>query len=260
MVNYFRLTADRRLLFGGGESYGWRFPADIAGVVRPRMLGVFPELARRRRSTHAWGGHAGDHRQPDAGLPAAGGRASSPPPAIPGTGVAMATLAGKLMAEAVRGTAERFDVFAALPQPALPRRRRAALAASGAGDELVRAARPALKCRSGSPSRWRRLPAEPADRAAEGADAARRRDRRGLRALPLRRALGAVLLVRGRWRRAGCGAAATLPFALWALAGAVVADRGDAALAAASSPAATSRSATPSPRPRRCRRRCSGWC
>ena len=36
---------DHRLLFGGGESYGWRFPADIAAVVRPRMLGVFPELA-----------------------------------------------------------------------------------------------------------------------------------------------------------------------------------------------------------------------
>ena len=31
VVNYFRLSADRRLLFGGGESYGWRFPADIAG-------------------------------------------------------------------------------------------------------------------------------------------------------------------------------------------------------------------------------------
>ena len=37
-----------------------------------------------------------------------------------GHGVALATLAGKLMAEAVQGTAGRFDVFATLPQPRFP--------------------------------------------------------------------------------------------------------------------------------------------
>ncbi len=62
-----------------------------------------------------------------------------------GHGVALATLAGKLMAEAVQGTAERFDIFAGAAAAALPRRRRAALAAPRAGDELVRAARPALR-------------------------------------------------------------------------------------------------------------------
>ena len=55
VVNYFRLSADRRLLFGGGESYGWRFPADIAGLVRPRMVAVFPQLAACAID-HAWGG------------------------------------------------------------------------------------------------------------------------------------------------------------------------------------------------------------
>ncbi len=55
VVNYFRLSADRRLLFGGGESYGWRFPSDIAGVVRPRMEAVFPQLAGVPID-HAWGG------------------------------------------------------------------------------------------------------------------------------------------------------------------------------------------------------------
>jgi gamma-glutamylputrescine oxidase len=118
VVNYFRLSADHRLLFGGGESYGWRFPADIAGVVRPRMLRVFPDLADVRID-HAWGGTLAitTNRMPafqrlaPTVFSAAG---------YSGHGVALATLAGKLMAEAVQGTAERFDVFASLPQRDFP--------------------------------------------------------------------------------------------------------------------------------------------
>ena len=55
VVNYFRLSADRRLLFGGGESYGCRFPADIAGVRAAAALGVYPS-SPTSRSTYAWGG------------------------------------------------------------------------------------------------------------------------------------------------------------------------------------------------------------
>ena len=44
VVNYYRLSADTRLLFGGGESYRRRFPADIPSFVRKRMLNVFPQL------------------------------------------------------------------------------------------------------------------------------------------------------------------------------------------------------------------------
>jgi gamma-glutamylputrescine oxidase len=118
VVNYFRLSADRRLLFGGGESYGYRFPADVAAVVRPRMLGVFPQL-RDVAIDYAWGGTLAItvDRMPafqrlGSGLYAAGGYS--------GHGLAIATLAGKLVAEAVQGTAERFDVFASLPQPRFP--------------------------------------------------------------------------------------------------------------------------------------------
>lgn len=118
VVNYFRLSADRRLLFGGGESYGYRFPADIASVVRPRMLRVFPQLADAGID-YAWGGTLAitADRMPafqrlGPGVYAAGGYS--------GHGLAVATLAGKLMAEAVQGTAERFDVFASLPQPRFP--------------------------------------------------------------------------------------------------------------------------------------------
>ncbi|TPE53678.1 NAD(P)/FAD-dependent oxidoreductase [Amaricoccus solimangrovi] len=118
VVNYWRLSADGRMLFGGGESYGYRFPRDIAGLVRPRMLGVYPGLADLR-VTHAWGGTLGItasrmpafQRLPGGIFSAAG---------FSGHGVAMATLAGKLLAEAVAGTAERFDLFAGLPPPAFP--------------------------------------------------------------------------------------------------------------------------------------------
>jgi gamma-glutamylputrescine oxidase len=118
VVNYWRLSADRRLLFGGGETYGWRFPADIAGLVRPRMLEVYPGLADLA-ITHAWGGTLAitTNRMPafqrlDGVAYAAGGYS--------GHGVAIATLAGKLIAEAMQGEAERFDVFAGLPQQGFP--------------------------------------------------------------------------------------------------------------------------------------------
>jgi len=118
VVNYFRLSADRRLLFGGGESYGYRFPRDIAGAVRPRMLAIFPGLAGTPID-YAWGGTLAItvnrlpafQRLGPTRFSAAG---------YSGHGVAMATLAGKLMAEAVQGTAGRFDVFARLPQPRFP--------------------------------------------------------------------------------------------------------------------------------------------
>lgn len=118
VVNYFRLTPDHRLLFGGGESYGWRFPADIGAVVRPRMLAIYPQL-RDARITHAWGGTlaitvnrlpAFQHLAPNI-LSAAG---------YSGHGVALATLAGRAMAEALRGSAARFDLIARLPQPRFP--------------------------------------------------------------------------------------------------------------------------------------------
>lgn len=54
VVNYFRLSADRRLLFGGTESYGYRFPKDIKRLVRKAMLEVYPQL-RETRIDYGWG-------------------------------------------------------------------------------------------------------------------------------------------------------------------------------------------------------------
>jgi gamma-glutamylputrescine oxidase len=55
VIDYYRLSADRRLLFGGGETYRRAFPADIKGFVRKYMLRVYPQLAEARID-FAWGG------------------------------------------------------------------------------------------------------------------------------------------------------------------------------------------------------------
>lgn len=118
VVDYFRLSSDHRLLFGGGESYRRRFPADIAGLVRPRMLRVFPQLADVAID-YAWGGTLAITRNR---LP----HFARLKPEIfvahgySGHGVALASLAGKLIAEAIAGTAERFDVMAGLEVPRFP--------------------------------------------------------------------------------------------------------------------------------------------
>jgi gamma-glutamylputrescine oxidase len=118
VVNYWRLSRDNRLLFGGGESYGWRFPADIAAVVRRPMLAIYPALAGVRID-HAWGGTLAITRTrlPCFRRVAPNVLAAS---ACSGHGVALSTLAGKVLAEAVAGQAGRFDLFAALPQPRFP--------------------------------------------------------------------------------------------------------------------------------------------
>jgi gamma-glutamylputrescine oxidase len=118
VVNYFRLSHDDRLLFGGGESYGWQFPADIAAKVRNPMALVFPQL-RDIEITHAWGGTLGItvNRMPHFARLASNVLSAS---GYSGHGVAMATLGGKLLAEAVAGQAERFDVMANVPTPRFP--------------------------------------------------------------------------------------------------------------------------------------------
>lgn len=117
VVNYWRLSEDNRLLFGGGESYGYRFP-DLIKTVRKPMLEVYPQLANARID-YAWGGTLAItlNRMPCFTRPSRNVLSAS---GYSGHGVAMATLAGKLMAEAVAGQAAGFDLMASLPQPRFP--------------------------------------------------------------------------------------------------------------------------------------------
>lgn len=118
VLNYYRLSPGNRLLWGGGESYGQRFPRDIPALVRRAMRAVYPELADLR-FTHAWGGTLAitGTRMPAFQDLGNGVRAIS---GWSGSGVHMATLGGAIAAEAVSGTAERWDVLAKLPTPAFP--------------------------------------------------------------------------------------------------------------------------------------------
>lgn len=117
VVNYWRLSEDNRLLFGGGESYGYRFP-DILKTVRAPLLKIYPQLADVRIS-HAWGGTLAItmNRMPALMRPHPNVLAAS---ACSGHGVALSTLTGKLLAEAVAGDAEGFDLLSRIPQPRFP--------------------------------------------------------------------------------------------------------------------------------------------
>jgi len=117
VVDYFRLSADNRMLFGGREHYTPSAPRDIAAFVRPRMVAVFPQL-KDARIDHAWGGMVSVtlSRLPDIGrrgnLFYAHGYS--------GQGAILSSLAGKLVAEAIGGAAERFDIMAKVAPPAFP--------------------------------------------------------------------------------------------------------------------------------------------
>jgi gamma-glutamylputrescine oxidase len=117
VVNYWRLSEGNRLLFGGGETYGYRFPDIIKTVSKP-MLQVYPQLAKTRID-YAWGGTLAItvNRMPCFARPGQNILSAS---GYSGHGVAMATLAGKRMAEATAGQAEGFDLMASLPQPRFP--------------------------------------------------------------------------------------------------------------------------------------------
>ena len=117
VVNYWRLSDDNRLLFGGGESYGYRFP-DIIRTVRKPMLGIYPQLADARID-FAWGGTLAITLSRLPCFLRVGPNVLSAS-GYSGHGVALATMAGKVLAEAVAGQAERFDLMASLPTPRFP--------------------------------------------------------------------------------------------------------------------------------------------
>ena len=118
VVNYFRLSHDGRLLFGGGESYGDRFPSDIAATVRKPMLHIFPHLADVPID-YAWGGTLAitTKRLPYLARLAPNMWSAS---GYSGHGVGTATHAGQLIAKAIMGQAAGFDVMARLPVSKFP--------------------------------------------------------------------------------------------------------------------------------------------
>jgi gamma-glutamylputrescine oxidase len=118
VINYFRPTPDGRLLFGGGETYSQRFPADPGAPARAAMERVFPQLTGARVD-HAWGGTLAITRTRAPLFQRLGPRRLAVG-GWSGAGVHMATMGGAIAAEAVRGTLDRWDVLARVPTPEFP--------------------------------------------------------------------------------------------------------------------------------------------
>lgn len=118
VVNYYRMTEDKRFLFGGRESYSIGFPKDISTALVARMQTLFPQL-NGVDITHIWGGTLGITmtRLPALQRPAPNIYSGA---GFSGHGVALSGFAGRIMAEAVAGQAEKFDAMAALPTPVFP--------------------------------------------------------------------------------------------------------------------------------------------
>ena len=118
VVNYFRLTPDYRLLFGGGENYRYAFPKDIDQKVKIAMIDIFPQL-EDTKIDYSWGGTLAvtmnrlpDFRQIGSNIFSASGYS--------GQGLAMATLAGRLISEVIDGYSERFNLLSELPTHKFP--------------------------------------------------------------------------------------------------------------------------------------------
>ena len=118
VLEYFRLSADKRLLFGGRCNYFGDDQKIISSQLKPRMLKIYPQL-RDVAIDYAWGGTIAVpmNRVPQLGRIASNVFYSH---AYSGHGVNVTHLAGEIMADAVGGTAERFDVFSGLRSMPIP--------------------------------------------------------------------------------------------------------------------------------------------
>ncbi|MFC6673300.1 NAD(P)/FAD-dependent oxidoreductase [Marinobacterium aestuariivivens] len=118
LLDYFRLSGDGRLIYGGGVTYGARDPGRVEALIRPNMLKTFPQL-RDVKVDFAW---TGNFLLTLMRLPQFGriGRNIYYAQGYSGHGIASSHLAGRLIGDAIGGQAERFDVFAGLPQYTFP--------------------------------------------------------------------------------------------------------------------------------------------
>jgi gamma-glutamylputrescine oxidase len=117
-LDYFRPSADHRLLFGGRASYSTFAPPNLPGTMRRRMRRVFPQL-RDVDFDYVWGGYVDIslNRAPHWGRLGDNVYFAQ---GFSGHGVAATGLAGRVIAEAIRGQAERLDVFARIPHRPFP--------------------------------------------------------------------------------------------------------------------------------------------
>ena len=118
VVDYYRLSADKRMLYGGACNYSGRDPASIKSFILPRMLKVYPQL-KDVRIDYEWGGTIGVVLN----RVIAAGRINDNvyySQGYSGHGVCATHVMGEIMADAVGGTMERYDLFAGLEHMRIP--------------------------------------------------------------------------------------------------------------------------------------------
>ena len=117
-LDYFRLSADKRMLFGGLSNYTGLEPADVEATMRPKMEKVFPEL-KNVRVEHSWSGQIGIglNRMPQLGLMHDNVYYIQ---AYSGHGVAPTHMMARITADMLSGKPERWQVFANIPHMPFP--------------------------------------------------------------------------------------------------------------------------------------------
>lgn len=118
LLDYYRLSGDKRMIFGGGVIYGARDPAHVESIIRPNMCKVFPQL-KDVKVDYGWTGNflLTLSRMPEVGKLAENIYYSQ---GCSGHGITFTHLIGRLLAEAIRGQAERFSAFECLPHYPFP--------------------------------------------------------------------------------------------------------------------------------------------
>lgn len=112
VLDYFRFSADKRMIYGGRVSYSAMTPFNLTGKMQARMIETFPQL-KNVKVEYTWGGFVDItlSRAPDFGRVANNVYYLQ---GFSGHGVALTGLAGKLVAEAIAGQSQRLDVFASI--------------------------------------------------------------------------------------------------------------------------------------------------
>ena len=119
IIDYYRFSEDWRLIFGGGETYTASFNHDSKNFVKERMYKVFPEL-KKYKIEYSWGGTLAItvNRLPDFGTMMNGKLVYAH--GYSGHGLALSTLAGKLIAEKISGFPDRFNFFESIKHISIP--------------------------------------------------------------------------------------------------------------------------------------------
>ena len=120
LLDYYRLTGDNRLLYGGGVIYGARDPKNVEAIIRPKMLKTFPQL-QNVKIDYAW---TGNFLLTLSRLPQVGTLGEHNnifySQGCSGHSITYTHLAGKVLSEAIMGQRERFNAFAQLPHYPFP--------------------------------------------------------------------------------------------------------------------------------------------